>query len=215
MPNLVTLTDIPLARAERWAAEIAGQLRAYCARLEIAGSIRRRRPTVNDIDLVCQPRVGQRAALFARCREKAQKVLLDGRINLVVVLTSGLQIDLFIAADRDLDWFDDAPPQNRPDNFGSVLLCRTGSKGFNVWLADRARGLGLHWHPYRGIMRHDGVLAAASEADIFAALDLPFIPPERREMPIAPGLIPGASLAPNVPQSGETAARKDPDDYKP
>lgn len=50
-------TRIPLAEAERIAGEIVQLLAPYCERIEIAGSIRRRRPLVKDIELLCVPRV--------------------------------------------------------------------------------------------------------------------------------------------------------------
>ncbi len=53
----------------------------------------------------------------------------------------------------------------------------------NVWIAQTAKAAGLHFNPHRGIERHKGgeVIASAEEQDIFDALQMDFIAPERRE----------------------------------
>ena len=69
-----------------------------------------------------------------------------------------------------------------PDNFGTLLLCRTGSKEHNIFLVEHAKRLNLRWNPYRGVIDGAGnVLASETEEDIFKALDLPWIQPEDRE----------------------------------
>src|SRR5205823_12049549 len=57
---------LPLAQAEKHAAKILAELAPFCERIEIAGSIRRRRPTVNDIDFVALPHAGKVNALRER-----------------------------------------------------------------------------------------------------------------------------------------------------
>lgn len=170
---------MPLGRARHLAEQIASRLAPYCQRLEIAGSIRRRRPCVNDIDLVALPWPGRAAELKARCARNC-RVVSDGPQNAsyAMPLPDGeVRIDLFIArpAVRDL-------LQTIPGNFGTILLCRTGSKEHNIWMVERARQAGFTWRPYSGLFDEQGwCLAAEEEADIFRALGLDFIPPEQRE----------------------------------
>jgi DNA polymerase/3'-5' exonuclease PolX len=69
-----------------------------------------------------------------------------------------------------------------PTNWGSVLLCRTGSVRHNLWLIKAAEHLGLKWKPHDGVLDAAGnIIASATEADIFAALHTDFVAPERRE----------------------------------
>lgn len=171
-----------LAEAEKLAEKITAQLAPFCERLEIAGSIRRRREWVNDIDLVALPKPGQLEAFRERVTRHTTPVI-SGAQNLIVRLGSlagskpPVQLDIFIAqpAERDL-------VTSKPGNFGSLLLCRTGSKEHNVYLVQYAKPLGLTWNPYHGVYDgHGHCLASETEQDIFAALTLDFVPPEKRE----------------------------------
>ena len=169
-----------LARAIVIGLKIQEQLAPLCERIEIAGSIRRARPEVGDLDLVILPKTGQRDAIKSRCASKCARVT-DGEQNCIYRLQlpdlTQFQIDIFFARPAASDLL-----QSDPGNFGSLLLCRTGSKEHNIFLVEHAKRLGLKWQPYRGVMDHGGqVLASETEADIFRALDLEFVPPERRE----------------------------------
>lgn len=166
-------------RALNLAEQIATALTPLCERIEIAGSIRRARPEVNDIDLVILPRPGQLQAIKDRCRVRCAAVT-DGPQNCIFRLPldvhSDIQLDLFFArpASRDL-------LASAPGNFGSLLLCRTGSKEHNIFLIEHAKRLGRVWKPYEGVFAGDTCWAAEEESEIFTALDLPWINPEERE----------------------------------
>lgn len=168
-----------LARALTIALKIQEQLAPLCDRIEIAGSIRRVRPDVGDIDLVILPREGQRDAIKARCAQRC-RVITDGEQNCIYNLTlpdrAEVQLDIFFARPAVSDLLNITP-----GNFGSLLLCRTGSRDHNIWLVEHAKRLGRVWKPYSGVF-HDGQqLAGESEAEIFTALELPWIKPEDRE----------------------------------
>lgn len=171
-------TAIPLAE------RIKAQLAPMCERIEIAGSIRRRRENVNDIDFVILPKPGQLDAIKARCEQRCT-VVKDGEQNYIVRMpygerrgvADGFQIDIFIARPAVKDLL-----QTVPGNWGTLLLCRTGSTAHNIFLVEHAKRLGLTWNPYKGVEDADGyVLASESELEIFQALGLEFIEPERRE----------------------------------
>lgn len=168
-----------LARARNIADKIVMELSPLCERIALAGSIRRARPWVNDIDLVIRPRPGQLQAIKERCAQRCA-VVTDGQQNCIYRLRlsdqTELQLDIFFArpAARDL-------LTATPGNFGSLLLCRTGSKEHNIFLVEHAKRLGRVWQPYAGVFAGEECLAADDEGEIFTALDLEFIRPEDRE----------------------------------
>lgn len=169
-----------LQRALAIGLKISEILAPLCERIEIAGSIRRVRPEVGDLDLVILPKPGQLAAIKARCQEKCAPIR-DGEQNCIyrLELSDGtpLQVDIFFARPAISDLL-----QTVPGNFGTLLLCRTGSKEHNIYLVEHAKRLGLRWNPYRGVINEQQqVIASETEADVFQALQLPFIKPEERE----------------------------------
>ena len=69
-----------------------------------------------------------------------------------------------------------------PANWGTLLMCRTGSRGHNVWLANSALHRGYRWNPYAGVFDGRGnCLASEAEEDIYRVLEIKFIKPEDRE----------------------------------
>jgi DNA polymerase (family X) len=171
---------MPLAQARAMAEKVAATLAPMCERIEIAGSIRRARPEVGDIDLVILPKPGELAAIQARCKQRC-RVITEGSQNFICGLPLGVgkefQLDIFFARPAHKDLF-----QTLPSNFGSLLLCRTGSKEHNIWIVNEARKVGCTWRPYQGLFNEDGYcVAAETEAEIFKALDMDPIAPERRE----------------------------------
>lgn len=164
-----------LAQADKFAAKILEGLSPFCERIEIAGSIRRRRENVNDIDIVALPGAGQLAAFRARVLAKATPVS-DGQQTIIARLENGVQLDVWIAKRPYQDMF-----FKTVTNFGTLLLCRTGSKEHNIKLCQRAKDLDLHWNPHAGVYAGDKLLACETEEEIFAALKMEFVPPEKRE----------------------------------
>lgn len=164
-----------LVKTRKLAERIREELAPFCDRIEIAGSIRRRCPLVGDIDIVALPKPGQFLALQARARE-ATAPIREGDQEIVLRLANGIQLDLWIAQHASADFYDP-----KPGNFGSLLVCRTGSTSFNMHLVDEAKKKGYRWNPHHGIFDgHGKCLAAAEEADIFRMLDLDFVKPEDR-----------------------------------
>jgi DNA polymerase/3'-5' exonuclease PolX len=178
-PGTNLRTQIPLADAERYAARIVEALKPLCSKIDVAGSIRRRRHLINDIDLVIL--AADRAAVKARCTQRNPHVVTDGAINFIFLLGGQIQVDVFFAHDGVPDLV-----QPEPSNWGSLLLCRTGSQAFNVWYAQQSRNAGYHWNPYKGLVVSDRggparVAYGSEEAGMFSSLKLAWIPPEQRE----------------------------------
>jgi DNA polymerase (family 10) len=149
----------------------------------IAGSLRRRRETIGDVDLLCALDAGasgeEVAAAFAAFPE-VERVLGQGATKASVITAGGLQVDLRIVPE---------------ENFGAALLYFTGSKDHNVKLRGLCQEQGLtlnEWGLYK-VAEYDRAqkvtaqapratpVASRSEADIYQKLGLPFIEPELRE----------------------------------
>lgn len=135
-------------------------------RLSTAGSLRRCKPTVGDIDILAVSREPQVVVrFFARLPEVAE-VVSQGDTKSTVLLADGLQIDLMVLEET---------------RFGSLLQHFTGSKDHNVHLRELALDRGLRLSEY-GFTRPDGdVILCPEEEDVYLTLELDYIPPELRE----------------------------------
>lgn len=162
------------SRGRRPLGEVLPLVRALHARLcahpavqacDVAGSIRRHRETVGDVDIVAaSTRPAEVIAAFVALPEVAT-VYARGETKTLVRLQNGLDADL-----RVVD----------PDSYGAALLYFTGSKRHGIALRRIAIERGLKLNEY-GLFRGDERLAGRTEDEVYAALDLPYIPPELRE----------------------------------
>jgi DNA polymerase (family 10) len=153
------------------AYETAQQLTSYLKefsgveQVTPAGSLRRGRETVGDLDLlVTGPDHAGIADHFARFPDVAQ-LLAKGEDKVSVKLQNDLQVDVRLL-DREA--------------YGAALQYFTGSKEHNVALRERAKKRGWKLSEY-GLFQGEKALARRSEEEIYAKLDLPWIPPELRE----------------------------------
>ncbi len=154
-------------RALESAVPLLEALRAHPAtiRVEAAGSLRRRRETVKDIDYVLSSNdPAASTACFAE-HESVAEVIQRGPTKSAVRLHGGIQADLRVVTDEE---------------FPYVLHHFTGSKDHNVALRARAIELGLKINEY-GLFRGEERIECADEAAFFQALGLAYIPPELRE----------------------------------
>ncbi len=156
-------------------------LQPFCARIEIAGSIRRQRPECGDIDLVIEAR--DRAGLDGRV-VKSCRLEASGPEYVRARMSDGVQIDLWFShtprVAEEQRWMF-AAPDRKPDNFGCLLLSKTGSIAHNVALVERAKRIGRSWNPSWGVYQGSACIASATEADIYNALGLEYIEPTARE----------------------------------
>ncbi|KYF80018.1 DNA polymerase III [Sorangium cellulosum] len=162
-----TAGRVRLADAEAQVEPLLRHLRAAreALKVEVAGSLRRRKETVGDVDILVSGRHGEPVASRLLAYPEIKQVLAHGATKCSVVLRSGLQIDLRVVP---------------PESYGAALHYFTGSKAHNI--AVRALGVsrGLKINEY-GIFRRDRRIAGEAEADVFRAVGLPWIPPELRE----------------------------------
>ncbi len=148
-------------------------------RVEVAGSYRRRRETVGDIDLLAIADSDKAAAAISQAfttYPDVDEVLGSGDTRSSVRLKNGLEVDLRVM---------------EAESFGAALLYFTGSKSHNVELRQLALDKGWHLTEY-GLFEGTGEegesplssgkrLASKTEEDIYAKLGLPYIEPEMRE----------------------------------
>lgn len=164
------------------AVKVRDELAPFCERIEIAGSIRRERPEVNDIDLVLIPKsASSMLQIIARCRRTTAHISgIEQSQNLKFRFLSGFDLDLFIAHAGIVDLV-----SKTPSNWGAVMLCRTGSQFHNTQLCELARGKGLKFAPYKGIVvpaeHGEEIIASETEKEIYEALGLEYRDPRKRE----------------------------------
>ncbi len=134
-------------------------------RWQVAGSFRRRRETVGDLDVLVEASDRAKAAEAILAYQPIEDVIARGRQKVSVALAGGLQVDFrFIEAEA----------------FGAAMMYFTGSKAHNIVLRKRAQKRRLKLNEY-GLFRGKRRAAGKTEEEVFKALDLPWIPPELRE----------------------------------
>lgn len=166
-----------LHKARKLAEQIVDALRPMATRIEISGSIRRQRDVVGDIDLVIEPRPGQLQAIKKRCLLSSLQVLTDGEQNFLLMINGNVQLDIFFARPAEDDLFNP-----KPSNFGSLLICRTGSREHNMWLISQAVRHGAAWLPYQGVHKGGRIVAGDTEREVFEAIGVDYVKPEDREI---------------------------------
>ena len=141
------------------------------SRVEVAGSYRRRRETVGDVDLLAIAASPEDVTKAFTSYGEVDDVLGSGDTRSSVRLASGLQVDLRVVPE---------------EAFGAALMYFTGSKDHNVALRQRAIDRGLRLNEY-GLFEgteddpHAKRVAGVSEEEIYQRLGLAWVPPELRE----------------------------------
>lgn len=134
-------------------------------RVEVAGSYRRRKETVGDLDILVTGEDGK--GIIARFveYEDVKEVVSQGETRSTILLRFGLQVDLRVVAQA---------------SYGAALFYFTGSKPHNIALRDMALDRGLKVNEY-GVFQDEQRVAGETEEEIYDLFDLDFIPPELRE----------------------------------
>jgi len=173
--SILQSVETHLARERRFklalAAQYAQPLAAYLSEaagvghVVIAGSFRRMRETVGDIDILVTAAPGSRVMERFTSYGEAKKVLSSGPTRSSVMLSSGIQVDVRVVPE---------------ESFGAALHYFTGSKAHNIAMRRIAQEQGLKLNEY-GVFRGDKRVAGKTEESVFKTLGLPFIAPELRE----------------------------------
>ena len=133
--------------------------------IEVAGSFRRRKETVGDLDILVICRKGPPVMEHFTDHEDVREVVSQGRTRSTVVLKSGLHVDVRVIPKV---------------SYGAALHYFTGSKAHNVAIRKRAQGKKLKINEY-GVFRGDDRIAGKDEQEVYRSVGLPYIPPELRE----------------------------------
>ena len=158
---------IVLHEAEQYARAIVEYLRqgGGIDEIDVAGSFRRRKETIGDLDIVVTSSnpaaVIQRFGKFGEVADVASQ----GDTRSTVRLSSGLQVDLRVVG---------------PACFGAAMQYFTGSQAHNIELRKIAQGKKLKLNEY-GVFRGKKCVSGRTEAEVYGALGLDWIPPEMRE----------------------------------
>ncbi|MHB1861987.1 MAG: DNA polymerase/3'-5' exonuclease PolX [Gemmatimonadaceae bacterium] len=162
-----TESRIPRAVAAQYGESMLAYLREFrgVKRADIAGSFRRGRETVGDLDILVECANGQAVSDHFVAYPEVREVLAQGATRASVVLNSGLQVDL-----RVLD----------AKSYGAGLYYFTGSKAHNIAVRRMGQKRGLKINEY-GVFRGARQTGGRHELDVFRAVGLPWIPPELRE----------------------------------
>jgi DNA polymerase (family 10) len=136
-------------------------------RLDPAGSFRRLRETIGDLDILAICGKGCKVMDRFTGYGDVDEVLAKGETKSSVRLKCGLQVDLRVLEE---------------ESFGAALHYFTGSKAHNVSIRERAKEMGLKVSEY-GVFRakDEKRVSGAEEEEVFKAVGLPLIPPELRE----------------------------------
>lgn len=180
---------VELAQAVDVSREIMDKLRGFCFRIEVAGSVRRQKERVSDIEILFVPRKIEVPdglfdkklvsladecldELLAECflgerPNKLGSVVWGEKNKLAVHVASGIPVDLFATT---------------PECWWNYLVCRTGGKLNNIRIAAQAKRRGLKWHPYSsGFETREGkILHMKSEREVFATVGLSYLAPQHR-----------------------------------
>jgi len=156
-----------LADALRLAEPLLDRLRALpeVQRAELCGSLRRRRETIGDLDILVSSRHPSAVSAAFVALPGVARVVAQGDTRSSIVLENGLACDLRVVSD---------------ESFPFALHYFTGSKDHNIALRARAQEFGLKLNEY-GLEGPKRTVKCKTEADLFAALGLAYIPPELRE----------------------------------
>jgi DNA polymerase (family 10) len=156
-----------LATAAQYAEALVRHLQRAqgVERIVVAGSFRRMRETVGDLDILVTARKANTAMERFAAYPEVAEALAQGETRASVRLKAGLQIDLRVVA---------------AESFGAALVYFTGSKAHNIALRRIAQERGLKINEY-GVFKGSKRIAGDTEASVYRAVGLPEIPPELRE----------------------------------
>lgn len=139
--------------------------RAPVSRIDLAGSIRRYRETVGDVDILVASQAPEKVMDVFTSLPVVAEVIARGPTKSSIRTADGLQVDLRVVPE---------------ESYGAALCYFTGSKAHNIRVRELGVRRGLKINEY-GVFRGEERVAGATEAEVFAAVGLPYIPPELRE----------------------------------
>lgn len=188
----MTKTRYPRSEAEKVAEQIVRIMEPKCLRIIVAGSLRRRKADVGDVEILYISRVGcdrgrdlfdgtnfyeadiaiadmERAAVLHRRQNVKGSEMFGEKNKLMVHSVTGIPVDLFAATE---------------ENWWNYLVCRTGGAASNTRIATKAKAMGYRWNPYgAGFTRlsDDAQFPMLSERAVFEHVGLAYEEPWERQ----------------------------------
>ena len=158
---------LKLAVAAQYATALVAHLKQCASAREVvvAGSFRRCKETVGDLDILVTARDAVAVMEHLLDYDEIDNIVSKGTTRATVILRNKLQVDVRVV---------------KPQSFGAALHYFTGSKAHNIAIRRRAQKRGLKINEY-GVFKGGQLIAGKDENDVFKAVDLPWIPPELRE----------------------------------
>ncbi len=144
---------------------IVEELKPHVEKISLAGSIRRRKETIGDVDILAVSSQPEKVMDIFTSMKRVEKVLAKGMTKSSVRLHGGIQVDLRIV---------------EKESFGSALQYFTGSKEHNIEVRKIAIKHGYKLNEY-GLFKGFERIAGESEEEVYEALGMQWIPPELRE----------------------------------
>ena len=154
---------IALPVAERVIEEL--KKAAKVKRISTAGSLRRLKETIGDIDILSEGTDGEEIIKKFTSLPSVERALASGETKGSIIVEGGTQVDLRVV---------------EPDSYGAALQYFTGSKDHNVKLREIAKKQGLKINEY-GVFRGESRIGGKNEEDIYKAVGIPMMAPELRE----------------------------------
>ncbi len=133
--------------------------------VEVAGSVRRMRDSIGDIDILASSNQPSGIADFFTSMSDVRKVLEKGETKCSILLNDDVQVDLRLV---------------KPESFGSALMYFTGSKDHNIAMRNISIKKGYKLNEY-GLYKDAAQIAGRTETDVYNKLGMDYIPPELRE----------------------------------
>jgi DNA polymerase (family 10) len=173
--NILQAIEAHAGQAPRFkiamAAQYAEALKSFLSaahgvtEVTVAGSYRRMRETVADLDIVVAATPGNEAMRHLLTYDEIVETLATGSTRASVLLKCGMQVDVRVVAN---------------ESYGAALHYFTGSKAHNIAIRQIAQKRGLKINEY-GVYQGRKRIAGETEESVYRAVGLPFIPPELRE----------------------------------
>jgi len=157
---------IPLEAIVPIANKVIKQLKPYVNKIIVAGSIRRKKPAIRDIDILATSKNPDKVIdIFTKMKD-VKRVLGKGSTKSTIILKNGIQADLRIVPEK---------------SFGAAVCYFTGNKEYNIKLRQLAIKKGYKLSEYGLFDRKTGkFVAGRTEKEIYAKLGMKYIPPEKR-----------------------------------
>ena len=153
-----------LQEAQKLANHIVELISPFCERITVAGSIRRQKSQVRDVDIVLIPKPLLWSRIISMLQTKMDAKVLKCGEKVAQLTINGINLDLYATT---------------PKQWEALLLIRTGPAEHNIKMSIQAQKKGMKL-THIGLSK-DGKIIASTKKEIFEALGIEFVPPEEIE----------------------------------